>query len=222
MATRFRKSVKIAPGVKLNLNKKSASVTVGGKYGRITKSTSGRTTGSASLPGTGIYYSTSLGGSSKQRETSSKEEQIYEEQIYEEQIYSVKLNKQELESLSNLAFINYRKGYLLYVQTLEEGDEDVEGATEQLRLITAEANRRVSLWEAQKEEEKKKQIKERWGTKGVRAMVVVLDILAVLFFAFMVWVGLSTDQLLTFLICIALGGFALVMAYKFSCLAEII
>ena len=33
MGLSFRKSVKIAPGVKLNLGKKSAGISVGGKYG---------------------------------------------------------------------------------------------------------------------------------------------------------------------------------------------
>ena len=31
MGLRFRKSIKIAPGIKINLNKKSTSVTFGGK-----------------------------------------------------------------------------------------------------------------------------------------------------------------------------------------------
>ena len=31
MGIRYRKSIKVAPGVKINLNRKSASVTVGGK-----------------------------------------------------------------------------------------------------------------------------------------------------------------------------------------------
>lgn len=60
MAIRFRKSYKIAPGVKLNLGKKSAGVTVGGKCFRQSFNTSGRRTTSASIPGTGIsFYETS-------------------------------------------------------------------------------------------------------------------------------------------------------------------
>ena len=35
MAFRFRKSIKLAPGVKLNLGKKSVGVSVGGKYGGV-------------------------------------------------------------------------------------------------------------------------------------------------------------------------------------------
>lgn len=52
MGLTFRKSVKLFPGVKLNLGLKSTSVTVGSKRGpKITKSTTGRTTVSTNLPG---------------------------------------------------------------------------------------------------------------------------------------------------------------------------
>ncbi|MEK5486554.1 MULTISPECIES: DUF4236 domain-containing protein [Lysinibacillus] len=56
MGFRFRKSVKIAPGVKLNLAKRGASVTFGNKYARTTFGKN-RTTISSSIPGTGISYS---------------------------------------------------------------------------------------------------------------------------------------------------------------------
>ena len=57
MAIRYRRSKKIFPGVKLNLNKKSISVTVGPKWLHKTYSTTGRTTTTASIPGTGLYAS---------------------------------------------------------------------------------------------------------------------------------------------------------------------
>lgn len=56
MSLRFRKSVKIAPGVKVNVNKKSLGVTVGGKGVHVTKNTSGRTTTSVNLPVKGLSY----------------------------------------------------------------------------------------------------------------------------------------------------------------------
>lgn len=68
MGLRFRKSFKIAPGVRVNLNKKSASISVGTKGARITKSTSGRTTTTVGIPGTGISYSQSH---TSKRKTSS-------------------------------------------------------------------------------------------------------------------------------------------------------
>lgn len=56
MGFRFRKSIKVAPGVRVNLNKKSASVSVGGKGARYTVSSTGRRTSSVGIPGTGVSY----------------------------------------------------------------------------------------------------------------------------------------------------------------------
>jgi hypothetical protein len=53
---RARRSIKIAPGVKINLNKKSASVTVGTKGAHYTASTNGTRTKTAGIPGTGLSY----------------------------------------------------------------------------------------------------------------------------------------------------------------------
>ncbi|TIT01144.1 MAG: DUF4236 domain-containing protein [Mesorhizobium sp.] len=57
MAFRFRKSVRIAPGVRINLSAKSASVRVGPKGLGYTISTTGKKRLSASIPGTGLSYS---------------------------------------------------------------------------------------------------------------------------------------------------------------------
>lgn len=56
MGLRFRKSIKILPGVKLNLGTKSASLSFGTKGLRRTVSTTGRKTTTVSLPGTGLSY----------------------------------------------------------------------------------------------------------------------------------------------------------------------
>ena len=71
MGFRFRKSVKIAPGIKLNLGKKSASVSFGGKGARYTVSSTGRKTASVGIPGTGISYSENVGGSSSRKSSHS-------------------------------------------------------------------------------------------------------------------------------------------------------
>lgn len=56
MGLRFRKSIKIAPGVKVNFNKKSTSITFGDKGIHHTISSTGKKTTSAGIPGSGIYY----------------------------------------------------------------------------------------------------------------------------------------------------------------------
>ena len=62
MGFRFKKSKQIAPGVRVNLNKKSASVTFGGKGVHHTISSSGKKTTSVGIPGSGLYYTSSSGG----------------------------------------------------------------------------------------------------------------------------------------------------------------
>lgn len=71
MGLRFGKSFKVAPGVKVNLNKKSTSVTFGGKGVHKTYSSSGKKTTSVGIPGTGAYYTTSSGGGSGSKKPSS-------------------------------------------------------------------------------------------------------------------------------------------------------
>ncbi len=64
MGTRFRRSVKIAPGIKLNVTKTGVGMTFGGKGAHYSVHSSGRHTRTVGLPGTGLYYqSTSKSGS---------------------------------------------------------------------------------------------------------------------------------------------------------------
>lgn len=69
MGLRFRKSIKIAPGVKINLNTKSTSVTFGGKGVHYTASSTGKKTASVGIPGTGISYTQTTGQSNRQKKT---------------------------------------------------------------------------------------------------------------------------------------------------------
>lgn len=62
MGLRFRKNIKILPGVKLNLGKKSAGVSVGTTGARYSVNSSGRKTSTVGIPGTGLSYSKSSGG----------------------------------------------------------------------------------------------------------------------------------------------------------------
>lgn len=70
MGFRFRKSVKIMPGVRMNFGKKGIGVRVGGKGGGISFGPSG-TRASASIPGTGISYSSKLGGNKRKKTASA-------------------------------------------------------------------------------------------------------------------------------------------------------
>lgn len=56
MGLRFRKSITLCKGVKLNFGKTGMSVSVGGKGYHKTINTKGQVTTSVGIPGTGIYY----------------------------------------------------------------------------------------------------------------------------------------------------------------------
>lgn len=59
MGLRFRRSVKLCKGVRLNFGKTGASISVGGNGIRKTFHTSGKVTTSVGIPGTGIYWTES-------------------------------------------------------------------------------------------------------------------------------------------------------------------
>lgn len=63
MGLRVRKSIKIAKGVRLNLNKDSVSFTLGGKGAHYTVNSKGKQTATISIPKTGISYSQSINSS---------------------------------------------------------------------------------------------------------------------------------------------------------------
>lgn len=65
MGWRFRRSIKILPGVKINFNKKSVGITVGKKGAHYTVNSKGKHTASVGIPGTGLYYTQSASTSEK-------------------------------------------------------------------------------------------------------------------------------------------------------------
>lgn len=66
MGFRFRKSFKIAPGIKFNLNKNSHSFTFGGKGIHYTVNSDGKRTKSFGIPGSGLYYTETKNGKTKE------------------------------------------------------------------------------------------------------------------------------------------------------------
>jgi len=56
MGFRYRKSIRIFPGVRINLSKTGIGASVGFKGFRLTKRADGRVQKTISLPGTGISY----------------------------------------------------------------------------------------------------------------------------------------------------------------------
>jgi tetratricopeptide (TPR) repeat protein len=73
MGFRMRKSMKIAPGVRLSVSKSGVGASVGGKGARVSAHSSGRrttTVGSGIVPG--VYYQSSKGGGSPRRGSGSQ------------------------------------------------------------------------------------------------------------------------------------------------------
>ena len=66
MGMRFRKSVKICKGVKVNFSKSGASLSLGGRGHSMNFGHRG-TRATVGIPGTGLSYSTKVGGSHKSR-----------------------------------------------------------------------------------------------------------------------------------------------------------
>jgi len=76
MALRFRKSIRIAKGIRLNLGKTGASLSLGGRGGSINLSSRG-VRSSVGIPGTGISFSSSGGG--KRSRKSAPEVRTFEQ-----------------------------------------------------------------------------------------------------------------------------------------------
>jgi hypothetical protein len=69
MGLRFRKSFKIAPGIRMNVGKKGVGVSFGGPGLRYTIHSSGRKTSTVGIPGSGLSYSTTSGTGKKTYKT---------------------------------------------------------------------------------------------------------------------------------------------------------
>ena len=67
MGFRMRKSIKVVPGVRLNVSKTGVGASVGGKCGRYSAHSSGRKTVSAGTGVPGVYYQESVSGGSSRR-----------------------------------------------------------------------------------------------------------------------------------------------------------
>lgn len=61
MGLNFRKTIKLADGVKLHIGKKSASISAGKKGAHVNVSSTGRKSVTIGIPGTGLSYTKQIG-----------------------------------------------------------------------------------------------------------------------------------------------------------------
>lgn len=95
MGFRFRKSFKIAPGVRLNVGKKSMSVSMGARGVRHSINTKGQRRTSAGIPGTGLYYTNTT--SSKPYKTNAYNRNAQLKAQYAEQEKMARIERNQLE-----------------------------------------------------------------------------------------------------------------------------
>lgn len=103
MGWRYRKSVKIAPGVRFNLNKDSMGITLGGKALKYTVNTKGRKTVTVGTPVKGLYYTETISNSGKKDQPKDKEPLVdaaqINEKIQKQQVAMAVLPEKELKRL---------------------------------------------------------------------------------------------------------------------------
>lgn len=80
MALRFRKSIKICKGVRVNLNKDSTSVTLGNGIRKTTINNKGRVSKSTKIPGTSMYYTETVKSGNKRRPAT--DQKTYSPKLY--------------------------------------------------------------------------------------------------------------------------------------------
>ena len=68
-----RRSMKIAPGIRVNFSKRGMGVSVGTRGMHVSRSATGRKTFSAGIPGTGISYRETISPSKRTRKPRSEE-----------------------------------------------------------------------------------------------------------------------------------------------------
>ncbi|MGG1675923.1 DUF4236 domain-containing protein [Neobacillus sp. NRS-1170] len=103
MGLSFRKSFKIAPGVRMNVSSRGVGASFGGKGLRYSVNSRGQRRMTASIPGTGISYSTSSSGSKKSYKSSAYQRQRELDRIQKERekLQEIERNRLEVDLFQN-------------------------------------------------------------------------------------------------------------------------
>lgn len=151
MGLRFRKSVTLCKGVKLNFGKTGMSVSVGGKGYHKTINTKGQVTTSVGIPGSGIYYTDTkrLGGNRQANTQRNIQNQYYNQNtiresqpVQEYEIYD------SIESYLNPQEQNINSGFVKneVMQEPEERTYNETGTVENVpKLISEDEIRNLYL-----------------------------------------------------------------------------
>jgi len=96
MGFRFRRSMKILPGIRLTVGKSSVGISAGVPGARVSLNSSGRVTTSAGIPGSGLYWTESKSIKKKRAKSKSPrtvsstrvEETIVDDEVYTEEVFT--------------------------------------------------------------------------------------------------------------------------------------
>lgn len=134
MGFRSRKSIKIAPGVKLNVGKKSVGISVGGKHGGISVNSKTGARARVSVPGTGLSYTSKIGSTSPkknfekntvpkstQQKSSSASPTADKRAQYEEIVKKGNLTKKNVKSIQRTCTIIALSLILVGLLTISSG-----------------------------------------------------------------------------------------------------
>lgn len=102
MGLRFRKSFKVAPGVRFNVSAKGVGASFGGKGLRYSVNSRGRRTSTVGIPGSGISYSsTSSSGRKYKSSAYNQRNEIAKRQREIEKLQEIERNQLEVEEFEN-------------------------------------------------------------------------------------------------------------------------
>lgn len=192
MGFRFRKSVNVG-GVRFTASKSGVSTSIGGKGFRVTKHANGKVSSTASIPGTGISYTSNLSSS---KSFDSKEPEGYYEysqhtdssDFQEEDDRPAFLPKEVIDNLNSEAFLAYSNNFLNWAKKLGTNgyyvtSEEFEEVRKIIRYISEstvarqdpnfENNRNAAQRLAEKQREKEataQQISSKFVTKEVASV----------------------------------------------------
>lgn len=181
MGYKIRKSKTIAPGVRVSTTGKSASVSFGGKAGRVTVNSSGRVTKTARIPGTNVSYVSSSGGRRVTEHSSSKPRA----KVYGNTKLTY-ISPEDFAEMSTPDFLAYSNAFLSAAETVKpETGKEFDRATAQVNAINAEAERRMTQKQAaagmQMPAEQNSNL-AKFSDNYLRSLKILMVVLGVLFF----------------------------------------
>lgn len=99
----FRKSFKVAPGVRINVGKRGIGASVGTKGFRYSVNSSGQRRTTASIPGTGISYTTTSGSKKRNYHSASyqRQRELAKIQKEKEKLQEMEQNRLEVDLFEN-------------------------------------------------------------------------------------------------------------------------